>query len=214
MYFCLPLFQVPLLCTFFLVVVKWNFMDMNLLNSAKTVLSLILSLHRDFPSTFRGIHGNITYTLTVTISRPWHLSKSYVTELMFMSRVNLNDPQLWVCDPRFFEPEVWFLPPDTLCPHMRTCMHKQFGSEENVTVIKQIWLYVHHHSYILLMFYFMCICIMFHFVSQCPLSGSNFTTLCCLWCASGPITLTATAEKKAFAPGIPSICPSINQSLS
>lgn len=27
-------------------------------------------------------------------------------------------------------------------------------------------------------------------------------TLCCLWCASGPITMSVTAEKKAFAPGI------------
>lgn len=34
-----------------------------------------------------------------------------------------------------------------------------------------------------------------------PLSGTNSKTLCCLWCASGPITLTASAEKKAFVPG-------------
>ncbi|XP_011614153.1 arrestin domain-containing protein 3-like isoform X1 [Takifugu rubripes] len=84
----------------------------------------------DFPSTFRGVHGIITYTLTVTIYRPWHLSKSFVTELMFMNRLNLNQPELWS-----------------------------------------------------------------------PLSGTNSTTLCCLWCASGPITLTATTEKKVFAPG-------------
>lgn len=68
----------------------------------KTVLSFVLSRHRDLPSTFRGIHGTITYNLTVTISRPWHLSKSFVTELMFRSRVNLDDPQLWVRDPGFF----------------------------------------------------------------------------------------------------------------
>ncbi|XP_008299400.1 arrestin domain-containing protein 3-like, partial [Stegastes partitus] len=34
-----------------------------------------------------------------------------------------------------------------------------------------------------------------------PLSGTNRMTLCCLWCASGPITMTATTEKKAFVPG-------------
>lgn len=62
-----------------------------------------------------------------------------------------------------------------------------------------------HHSYILFLFYFI---VYVPFCLQCPLSGSNSTTLCCLWCASGPITLTATAEKKAFAPGIPSIYPS------
>lgn len=59
---------------------------------------------------------------------------------------------------------------------------------------------------------FHCFCIFILFCLQCPLSGSNSTTLCCLWCASGPITLTATAEKKAFSPGIPSIYPSIYQS--
>ncbi|KAL7391902.1 hypothetical protein ABVT39_016502 [Epinephelus coioides] len=36
---------------------------------------------------------------------------------------------------------------------------------------------------------------------RAPLSGSNNMTLCCLWCASGPITVTASAEKKAFVPG-------------
>lgn len=98
-----PLFRLSLLGCFFLVVMKCN--SMNIL--PKIVLSLILSHHRDFPSTFRGLHGNITYNLTVTISRPWHLSKSFVTELMFVSRMNLNDAQLWVRDPRFFEAEVW-----------------------------------------------------------------------------------------------------------
>ncbi|XP_073323301.1 arrestin domain-containing protein 3-like [Pagrus major] len=34
-----------------------------------------------------------------------------------------------------------------------------------------------------------------------PLSGSNTMTVCCLWCASGPITITASSEKKAFIPG-------------
>lgn len=44
---------------------------------------------------------------------------------------------------------------------------------------------------------------------QAPLSGSNNMTLCCLWCASGPITLTARTEKKAFVPGTVSTHPSI-----
>ncbi|XP_022048713.2 arrestin domain-containing protein 3-like isoform X1 [Acanthochromis polyacanthus] len=34
-----------------------------------------------------------------------------------------------------------------------------------------------------------------------PLSGTNSMTLCCLCCASGPLTMTATVEKKAFIPG-------------
>lgn len=33
-----------------------------------------------------------------------------------------------------------------------------------------------------------------------PLSGTNSKTLCCLWCASGPITMTVATEKKAFIP--------------
>ncbi|XP_037634681.1 arrestin domain-containing protein 3-like [Sebastes umbrosus] len=36
---------------------------------------------------------------------------------------------------------------------------------------------------------------------QAPLAGSNIMTLCCLWCGSGPITLSASIEKKAFTPG-------------
>uniref|UniRef100_A0A3P8TPU5 Arrestin C-terminal-like domain-containing protein n=1 Tax=Amphiprion percula TaxID=161767 RepID=A0A3P8TPU5_AMPPE len=34
-----------------------------------------------------------------------------------------------------------------------------------------------------------------------PLSGTNSMTLCCLCCASGPLSMTATVEKKAFIPG-------------
>ncbi|KAI3372505.1 hypothetical protein L3Q82_022981 [Scortum barcoo] len=84
----------------------------------------------DFPSSFRGVHGQISYTLTLGISRPWHMSKDFVTELNYVKRIDTNQPELWS-----------------------------------------------------------------------PLSGSNNMTLCCLWCASGPITLTAGAEKKAFMPG-------------
>lgn len=84
----------------------------------------------DFPSTFHGAHGQILYRLEVGILRPWHMSKEFMTELKFVSHVNVNDPLL-----------------------------------------------------------------------RAPLSGTNSTTLCCLWCASGPITMTVSTEKKAFMPG-------------
>ncbi|KAM9360930.1 arrestin domain-containing protein 3-like [Symphorus nematophorus] len=84
----------------------------------------------DFPSTFRGVHGAITYSLTVGINRPWHLSKDFVTELNFVSPINTNQPELWA-----------------------------------------------------------------------PLAGSNTMTVCCLCWASGPITVSARTEKKAFIPG-------------
>ncbi|XP_040898458.1 arrestin domain-containing protein 3-like isoform X2 [Toxotes jaculatrix] len=83
----------------------------------------------NFPSTFHGVHGKIEYTLTVGISRPWHLSKDFVTELTFVKHIDTNQPDL-----------------------------------------------------------------------RAPLSGTNQTTLCCLWCASQPITVTASVEKKAFVP--------------
>lgn len=62
------------------------------------VLWILKSHFRDFPPTFRGVHGIITYNLAVTIYRPWHMSKSFVTELMFMNQMNLNQPELWVRD--------------------------------------------------------------------------------------------------------------------
>ncbi|XP_035514955.1 arrestin domain-containing protein 3-like [Morone saxatilis] len=84
----------------------------------------------DFPSTFHGAHGHATYSLTVGINRPWHISKDFVTELNFVNRIDTSNPEL-----------------------------------------------------------------------SAPLSGHNTMTLCCLWCASGPITVTASTEKKAFIPG-------------
>ncbi|XP_040052305.2 arrestin domain-containing protein 3 [Gasterosteus aculeatus] len=48
----------------------------------------------DFPSTFHGVSGQILYTLTVSIHRPWHMSKDFVTELNFVNRINTNQPQL------------------------------------------------------------------------------------------------------------------------
>lgn len=86
--------------------------------------------HGNFPTSFRGVHGQILYTLTVGINRPWHLSKDFVTELNFVNHTDTNRPDL-----------------------------------------------------------------------PAPLSGTNNMTLCCLWCASGPITMTARTEKKAFVPG-------------
>uniref|UniRef100_A0A671TF23 Arrestin domain-containing protein 3-like n=1 Tax=Sparus aurata TaxID=8175 RepID=A0A671TF23_SPAAU len=84
----------------------------------------------DFPTSFRGVNGQIAYTLTVSINRPWHLSKDFVTEFSFVNRIDINQPVL-----------------------------------------------------------------------SAPLSGSNTMTVCLLWCASGPITVTAISEKKAFTPG-------------
>ncbi|KAM7391780.1 hypothetical protein PAMP_022438 [Pampus punctatissimus] len=48
----------------------------------------------DFPSAFHGVNGKILYALTVSISRPWHLSKDFVTELNFVKRINTNIPEL------------------------------------------------------------------------------------------------------------------------
>ncbi|XP_061585006.1 arrestin domain-containing protein 3-like [Cololabis saira] len=84
----------------------------------------------DFPSSFNGPHGEISYKLTVSINRPWHLSQDFVTMLNFVNRIDSNNPDLWA-----------------------------------------------------------------------PLSGSSSKTLCCLWCTSGPIEMTATMERKAFIPG-------------
>ena len=36
---------------------------------------------------------------------------------------------------------------------------------------------------------------------MCPLFKSKEKTLCCLWCASGPLTLSATIDRGAFCPG-------------
>ncbi|XP_024131225.1 arrestin domain-containing protein 3 [Oryzias melastigma] len=84
----------------------------------------------DFPSSFRGVHGEIKYTLTVTIHRPWHLSKEFVTVLNFVNHIDNSKPDLWA-----------------------------------------------------------------------PLSGSNSKMLCCLCCASGPVTMTVMVEKAIFSPG-------------
>ncbi|XP_053727079.1 arrestin domain-containing protein 3-like [Synchiropus splendidus] len=86
--------------------------------------------HGDFPSSFKGAFGEIKYTFKVSISRSWHLDKDFATDLDFVNRINMNQPDLWS-----------------------------------------------------------------------PMSGANSKTLCCLWCASGPITMDARLEKKAFAPG-------------
>ncbi|XP_071387142.1 arrestin domain-containing protein 3-like [Centroberyx affinis] len=84
----------------------------------------------NFPSSFEGVHGHIIYTMTVGISRPWHLSKDFVTQLNFVNRIDANQPELLA-----------------------------------------------------------------------PLAGSNSMTLCGLWCASGPVSMTVRLGKKVFAPG-------------
>ncbi|XP_062273826.1 arrestin domain-containing protein 3-like [Scomber scombrus] len=48
----------------------------------------------NFPSTFHGVHGKIVYSMTVSIDRPWSLSKDFVTELNFVNRINTNQPEL------------------------------------------------------------------------------------------------------------------------
>ncbi|XP_061527766.1 arrestin domain-containing protein 3-like [Phycodurus eques] len=48
----------------------------------------------DFPSSFRGRHGQTCYKLTVGIDRPWHMSKDFVTELNFVHHVDSNQPEL------------------------------------------------------------------------------------------------------------------------
>ncbi|KAG7490569.1 hypothetical protein JOB18_038379 [Solea senegalensis] len=50
--------------------------------------------HGDFPSSFTGIHGNISYSLTVSISRPWHFTKDFETKLNFVHHYNANQPDL------------------------------------------------------------------------------------------------------------------------
>ncbi|XP_019956340.1 arrestin domain-containing protein 3-like [Paralichthys olivaceus] len=84
----------------------------------------------DFPSSFKDLHGRIEYVLTMSINRPWRVSKDFVTELNFINHINTNQPEL-----------------------------------------------------------------------HAPLKGSNQMTVCCLWCASPPITMTVSVEKKAFTPG-------------
>ncbi|XP_071755861.1 arrestin domain-containing protein 3-like [Centroberyx gerrardi] len=84
----------------------------------------------NFPSSFRGVHGHIAYSLTVGISRPWHLSKDFVTEFNFVNSIDVNQPELLA-----------------------------------------------------------------------PLAGSNSMTLCRLWCASGPVSMTVSLGKKVFTPG-------------
>uniref|UniRef100_A0A8C5IBR7 Arrestin domain-containing protein 3-like n=1 Tax=Gouania willdenowi TaxID=441366 RepID=A0A8C5IBR7_GOUWI len=83
--------------------------------------------HGDFPSTFHSSNGHIVYKMKVAINRPWHMAKSFETELNHVSQIDTNNPEL-----------------------------------------------------------------------QAPLLGSNTMTPSWLWCTSGPISLTARTEKKAF----------------
>ncbi|XP_061842524.1 arrestin domain-containing protein 3-like [Nerophis lumbriciformis] len=49
----------------------------------------------DFPSSFRGPCGQISYRLTVSIDRPWHLSKDFVTEFNFVHHIDTSQPDLF-----------------------------------------------------------------------------------------------------------------------
>ncbi|XP_035022661.1 arrestin domain-containing protein 3 [Hippoglossus stenolepis] len=48
----------------------------------------------DFPPSFKGVCGKIEYMLTVSIHRPWHMSKDFVTELNLINSINTNQPEL------------------------------------------------------------------------------------------------------------------------
>ncbi|XP_029960753.1 arrestin domain-containing protein 3-like [Salarias fasciatus] len=48
----------------------------------------------DFPPTFNGAHGQVIYVLTVGINRPWHMAKTFQTDLNFVSRVDTSQPDL------------------------------------------------------------------------------------------------------------------------
>ncbi|CAN9513316.1 unnamed protein product [Ophioblennius macclurei] len=48
----------------------------------------------DFPPSFHGAHGHIEYTLAVGIHRPWHMAKTFHTNLKFANRIDANQPDL------------------------------------------------------------------------------------------------------------------------
>ncbi|KAJ8380575.1 hypothetical protein SKAU_G00013530 [Synaphobranchus kaupii] len=48
----------------------------------------------NFPSSFKGIHGNVVYFLEVQIHRPWRLAKEFRSEFNFVSDIEANHPQL------------------------------------------------------------------------------------------------------------------------
>ncbi|XP_034547451.1 uncharacterized protein LOC117818610 [Notolabrus celidotus] len=49
----------------------------------------------DFPPSYMGPSAHITYTLTVGINRPWHLSKDTDAQLNFVNRIDTTQPELW-----------------------------------------------------------------------------------------------------------------------
>ncbi|XP_063050021.1 arrestin domain-containing protein 3-like [Engraulis encrasicolus] len=48
----------------------------------------------DFPSTFEGIHGKISYAVIFGIHRAWHMEKTFVSEFKFERLVDIGVPQL------------------------------------------------------------------------------------------------------------------------
>uniref|UniRef100_A0A3B5MFC2 Arrestin C-terminal-like domain-containing protein n=1 Tax=Xiphophorus couchianus TaxID=32473 RepID=A0A3B5MFC2_9TELE len=72
----------------------------------------------NFPSSFRGIHGRISYSLTVSIDRPWHLSKDFRTELNFVSYIDPHQPELWVSETA---PDTSPFPQENKCSLLCRC---------------------------------------------------------------------------------------------
>ncbi|KAG7481301.1 hypothetical protein MATL_G00065270 [Megalops atlanticus] len=48
----------------------------------------------NFPSSFKGCNGMVTYYVQVEIRRPWHLAKEFRTDLNYISHIDANYPQL------------------------------------------------------------------------------------------------------------------------
>ncbi|XP_061116982.1 arrestin domain-containing protein 3-like isoform X2 [Conger conger] len=84
----------------------------------------------NFPSSFQGAHGKVTYAFVVEIHRPWHFAQKYRMELKFVSQFDANNPQLLA-----------------------------------------------------------------------PLSASKSKELCCLCCASGPVSMDVHLERNVYFPG-------------
>ncbi|XP_041642668.1 arrestin domain-containing protein 3-like isoform X1 [Cheilinus undulatus] len=48
----------------------------------------------DFPPSFHGMKGQIVYTMTVGINRPWNMCKEFEAKLNFINRIDINRPIL------------------------------------------------------------------------------------------------------------------------
>ncbi|KAL2103365.1 hypothetical protein ACEWY4_000233 [Coilia grayii] len=50
--------------------------------------------HGNFPSTFLGIYGKISYAVVFGIHRSWHMAKEFISEFKFERPVNVDLPEL------------------------------------------------------------------------------------------------------------------------